>query len=547
MSVNLVAKVINNLKLLKQHPETARFIKHNRRVFPGLGGYAGKNSVVLMEFNTMHANIIASSYLANVLGKDNRAIIKGYSQGAEKGILRWVNSKLHKLFGRHAFGAYSSFGTEDVIAIKLSISQREKAKVLFVDLIEQMVDKRALENLVIRGIWVGDLIYDTYLRKFCKPTIMLDDQIFKDFLLESLELFIFWEDYFNDHDVRAVNVSHCAYNAAIPYRFAIGKNIPAYQVTTNHLYRLSKSHYFAYNDFVYFREGFSTLPEDIKILGLDRARERIQQRFGGEVGVDMPYSTKSAWGHSKHDTLLRESTKKKILVATHCFYDSPHGHGICIFPDFYEWLEFLGKITEVTDYDWYLKTHPDFRAETMEVLQDLMQKYPKFTLLPADASHHQIIDEGIDVALTVYGTIGFEYAALGIPVINCSAVNPHIGYSFNIHPKDEEDYRDILLGLDSLEFEIDRQQVYEYYFMKHLNDSDSQNLFFNDSDATVAEIGGDTARFTPIIYDKWLDEWTESKHQSIISAVRAFTHTGDFRMGEKHFQSEPLAFSVKNS
>ena len=537
MSGNLLARIINNLKLLKLDPVTARFIKHNRRVFTAMDGCAAKQPVVLMEFNTMHCNIIASSYLANVLREDNRAIIKGYSQMAETEILEWVKSKLQRLFGSHALRAYNSFGTEDVIAIKLSISQKEKARDLFVDVMERLIDKRALENLTIRGVWVGDLIYDTYLRRFMKPTINLKNQGFKDFLLVSLELFIFWEDYFKCHDVIAVNVSHCAYNFAIPYRIAIVKNIPAYQVTTNHLYRMSEINYFAYNDFFSFREKFSTLPEDIKTFGLDSAHERIKRRFGGEVGVDMSYSTKSAWGPSKHSSLLRVSAKKKILIATHCFYDSPHGHGISIFPDFYEWLEFLGKMTEVTDYDWYLKTHPDYRPETMSVLQDLMQKYPKFTLLPADASHHQIIEEGIDVALTVYGTIGFEYAALGIPVINCSVNNPHIDYNFNIHPKNEADYKNILLTLKDLEFDIDRQEIYEYYFMQHLNKADTENLFFNDSNATIAEIGGDDARFTPVIYEKWLAEWTEDKHESIISALRAFISSGDYRMGNRHLKS----------
>ena len=166
-----------------------------------------------------------------------------------------------------------------------------------------------------------------------------------------------------------------------------------------------------------------------------------------------------------------------------------------------------------------------------------MQKYPKFTLLPSDASHHQIIEEGIDLALTVYGTIGFEYAALGIPVINCSLINPHIDYNFNIHPKNETDYKNILLTLNDLEFDIDSQQVYEYYFMQHLNVAETENLFFNDSNATIAEIGGDAARFTPIIYERWLAEWTEEKHKTIISALRAFISSGDYRMGDRHFKS----------
>ena len=72
--------------------------------------------------------------------------------------------------------------------------------------------------------------------------------------------------------------------------------------------------------------------------------------------------------------------------------------------------------------------------------------------------------------------------------------------------------------------------------MQHLNKENTENLFFNDSNATIAEIGGDGARFTPIIYEKWLAEWAEDKHQEIISSIRTFTSSSDYRMGEKHFK-----------
>ena len=545
MSFTLINKIIKNLRLLKQHPITTQFIKHNKRVFPVTERFDDKQSIVLMEFNTMNCNIISYSYFANALRIENEAIIKSYMPDSQRGFLRRINFKLFKFFGSDAFGAYTSFGSKDFITIELDPSQMEKAQILFSEVKEKIVDKSALESLVIDGIWIGDLIYDTYLRQFDQPTIVIEDHTFQGFLLESLELFIFWQDFFKTHDVAAVNVSHCAYNSAIPYRIAIEKNIPAYQVTTNHLYKMDKNDYFAYSDHLYFRENFTALSEDIKIRGLEMAKQRIQRRFSGEVGVDMSYSTKSAWGLSRHARLLRKSPRKKILIATHCFFDSPHGYGINIFPDFYEWLEFLGKISEETDYDWYLKTHPDYRLETMEVVKGLVQRFPRFTLLPADASHHQIIKEGIDVALTVYGTIGFEYAALGLPVINCSRVNPHIAYNFNIHPKDKEEYRDLLLDLENLEFEIDTNEVYEYYFMKHLNEDDDENLFFNDTHATQAEIGGYKAMFTPAIYQKWLNEWTERKHKTIMSALQEFIQSGDYRMGIKHYENASRSNSVQ--
>jgi hypothetical protein len=304
---------------------------------------------------------------------------------------------------------------------------------------------------------------------------------------------------------------------------------------------MSKKNYFAYNDFFYFRERFAALPEAVKKAGIEEAKRRLERRFAGEVGVDMAYSTKSAYGASRHTKLLRESPRKKILIATHCFFDSPHSYGNNVFPDFYEWLDFLGKLSEVTDYDWYIKTHPDYLPGTMEIIEGFIAKYPRFTLLPSDASHHQIIAEGIDVALTVYGTIAFEYAALGVPVINNSLNNPHIAYDFNLHSRDVEDYRRLLLGLESLDFHIDKQQVYEYYFMRFMYNT--EDLFFDSYDTTIEKLGGYSGQFTPAVYDKWLEQWTPDKHQSIVSALRTYIQSGDFRMDYHHFGRE---FSVES-
>jgi hypothetical protein len=195
-----------------------------------------------------------------------------------------------------------------------------------------------------------------------------------------------------------------------------------------------------------------------------------------------------------------------------------------------------------TDYDWYIKTHPDFLPGTKEIIDKLVERYPKFTLLPSDASHMQIIAEGIDLALTSYGTIAFEYAALGVLVINASMNNPHIAYDFNLHARDVEHYQELLENLKELHFSIDRQAIYEYYFMRYI--INTENLFFEDYDRAVAEIGGYNFQFTPKIYEKWLAEWLPHRHEEITNALHNFVLSGEFRMDYTFFTRE---FSVVSS
>jgi hypothetical protein len=145
---------------------------------------------------------------------------------------------------------------------------------------------------------------------------------------------------------------------------------------------MSKNNYFAYNDFFYFRERFAALPERVRTPGIEEAKRRIERRFAGEVGVDMSYSTQSAYGASRHVRLLRESDRQKILIATHCFFDSSHSYGKNLFPDFYEWLNFLGEISEQTDYDWYIKTHPDYLQGTKEIIDDFVERFQNWHFCP---------------------------------------------------------------------------------------------------------------------------------------------------------------------
>ncbi|TRZ93415.1 MAG: hypothetical protein D4R84_10350 [Rhodocyclaceae bacterium] len=379
-----------------------KFIAHNEIVFPVNNDVERLKSVVLFELNAMHSAHIAYSYLANVLAANNQAKINAYAQKPLRGLLQQALFKIRKATGQSDFGAYRSFGTTAFVEIALSPKQQVKARELFADIVERLNTKLDIEALTINDVWIGDLVYDTFLMTYKQPTIDRDSPDFKCSLLESIELFVFWQDYLKNNDVRAVNVGHCVYNLAIPLRIAVQRNIPVFQANATHIYRLSKSNLFAYNDFIFFRERFAALPPEVRKAGIAAAQYRIERRFAGEVGVDMAYSTKSAYGALRDARLLRESPRKKILIATHCFFDSPHSYGNNIFPDFYEWLDFLGKMTNETDYDWYIKTHPDYLPGTREVIDSFVAKYPRFTVLPADASHHQIIAEGIDFALTVY-------------------------------------------------------------------------------------------------------------------------------------------------
>ena len=84
-----------------------------------------------------------------------------------------------------------------------------------------------------RPIWTVDnfsLIYDGYLRKYNASTIDIKSEKFKNYLIETISLFYYWFDYFNNNQVKAIIVSHTVYEFGIILRVAIAKEVKAYSV-----------------------------------------------------------------------------------------------------------------------------------------------------------------------------------------------------------------------------------------------------------------------------------------------------------------------------
>jgi hypothetical protein len=368
---------------------------------------------------------------------------------------------------RFFFSVEKSFGCSRFIFFGSKNSREYEVKAQ--DLLKSVSNLKELETLEYQGIVIGDLIYDVYLRKFRKPTIDLTDFG----LVEVTSLFLQHFDQlykrFVKEEVAGVCVSHTVYLLGLPSRIAAFFGVPAFQVTGESIYRITLENTHAYTAFKQYPELFRSLPKEVQIEGKKTAKKRLEMRFAGYVGVDMHYSTVSAYSSSENSVrILRQNSKPHILIAIHDFYDSPHSYGLNLYPDFYQWLLALAEISRKTDYNWYIKTHPDIRGEGHSVIQAFIAENPQFSLISPSTSHHQLIKEGISLALTIFGSIAMEYPYLGKPVINASLNNCHVRYNFSISPKSSEEYENLLMNLDLIQAPDDQESILEYYFIHNL-------------------------------------------------------------------------------
>lgn len=524
--------------LRRQRKDYSRRIKKARREFQQFlrehfpAPTELKGPTVLVEINSMSSSHVAYAYLANVIAEETSGLIKPFAaRGSRRSWLPFVNGKLRPLFVGvwfiQSLRVYRSFGARGLVCPVPTRRERSEAGRIVSEFLKRNPDKRAFEKLEIRGVKIGDLLYDSYLRNYNVPTIDLNTRRLELMLRLSIEEALVWDRFFASANISAVLGSHAGYIAAIPLRFAMARQIPVFEPTIQRIFRLSQERPID-SDFLDFPAIFASFSDEQKEESRLLAKQRLERRFSGEVGVDMAYSTASAYTKVAPERLIENSSRPKVLIAAHCFFDNPHCYGDNLFPDFWEWLEFLGNFSQTVDYDWYIKTHPDVLPGNIEVLSEICSRYSTLKLLPSDASHHQIIEEGIDVALTVYGTIGFEYAYLGVPVINASERNPHIMYGFNFHPKSVSEYENLLRAIPNLTLGNSQDEVAEFYYMKNIYGS--WNLFFDNWESSLNSLGGYTAQFSPVVFEEFLRGLSYLKHKQIKSELRAFFLSTDHRL-----------------
>ena len=81
-------------------------------------------------------------------------------------------------------------------------------------------------------------------------------------------------------------------------------------------------------------------------------------------------------------------------------------------------------------------------------------------MLKPNITHNQLIKNGIDIILTVYGSAAHEYAYKNKIVINASGKNPHSAYNFNLHCNSKKNYNRIIENLDNIKINITNVNIW---------------------------------------------------------------------------------------
>ena len=498
-----------------------KYISHNKKNFRN---YKKKtNFKILVEYNALCDSHIVYSYLSTYLAEKYNCEINSYDSKFQKNFFRIVLLFIKKYYFFSYRRVYNSFGCTHHISPKKindKYTKEIKKKILC-----NIKNKEDIFDIVIENINIGDLIYDGFLRKYNFATIDVKLDIFKGYLLDIIDLFYFWYQYFEKNDIKAVILSHTVYEFGLILRIAINKKIKVFSAGSYLIFSHDRKNQTIY-DMQYYHTEFKKLSEELQRIAINEAKQHMKKKFSGKQTIENKVSNLPPDSSFKKNNfssrILSNNNKKKILIAAHHFSDAPNVYGKFIFNDFYDWVDFLGKKSENTNFEWYIKFHPMEFYENEKTSKYFLDKYKNLKLINKDISHSQLIAEGIDLVLTVYGTIGLEYAYFGIPVINATNNNPHRAYNFNYHAKNIEDYNNAINNFENLSFNYDKNQIYEYFYMRYLN---SFYLFEDE----IKNFSNNIDYQSPAIYNKWLKSFDSCTDKDLKNKIINFVESEKFR------------------
>ena len=539
----MIKKIINFIKkkkIIYEYKQKNKLIFNNH--------YKNSKSEVLVEFNAFHSDHILLSYLSNYFAQKYKSKIIGFHNFSLRvtelnySIIQTVKWNISKFINNNNFGIYKSFGSQNIIRPIISSSQKKRAEKMFSNSIKGIKSKKSISLLKFNKIPFGDLIYDNYMKTNYVPTVNYNSDKFKIFLLDFIKLIIYWKDYFEENDVKAVFGVHAQYSYGIVHRIAVYKNIISVINAEGKLYRLTKKNRFQFNEFLFFKKQFKKLPKKLKLRALKKGQQLIENRLGGATGIKSGHSfiSKSSFSDNfKKRVLVKKNNNLNILITTQDFFDAVNVYGTFFFTDYYEWIKFLAEMSNKTKFNWYIKDHPNYAGKykryqpfTSNITDELCKKYPNLKKIPSDTSHKQIISEGIDYVFTVYGSVQFEYPYYGIPVLTASRSTPTINYDFCIHSKNFNDYKQKILNLKKVKKKIDKKSMQEFYFM---------NLCYHSQDVVYPLYNKFNLKFkkwdlyfSVTFYRFWIDNFNINQHNNILKTIENFIDSNDLTANISH-------------
>ena len=355
---------------------------------------------------------------------------------------------------------------------------RHKDRRLALQLWDEMKGLGHPDQLRAKGIQIGDLVIDSYLRFRPSPRFDINDPFVFMILQQAVRDLDLAFKYFSKSRPRLYLSSYSTYiEHGIPARVAvsIGINVRVYGNFVKFGKKLSANDTYHTADTSQYRLKFEALTNEDKDAALRSAHKQLKHRLSGGIDSATSYMSVSAYSPSGEDI---PNVAGAIVIFLHDFYDSPHIFPDLIFPDFWTWVCFTTQTLSDAGIPFCLKPHPNQILLSKGVLLELKQLFPQVHFISSKINNAELANGHMACGVTVYGTVAHELAYFGIPTITC-ARHPHASFGFCRTAKTVDEYRQMLLSPSILPLskeEMQRQALAFYYMHNLYGTREEQDL-----------------------------------------------------------------------
>ena len=332
-----------------------------------------------------------------------------------------------------------------------------------------------IENYRIKGVHVGDLLFDKYIRsknRFIKPQKHIFSLLYE--ILKAQYLVRKVTHAFDHHKPELVIVTTRAYASlgGIMSRVALRRSIPTWVAGSNYKYKLYRYEDAFQGDYHYslddLHRGFPTNWEGI-------VHNYLESRFKGDL---VQHDVKFAFDPSSDKELIHLQEWQKssgdlplVIIFAHAFSDANNFNGAFSYYSYYEWLKQTLKTIKNNDNCLVVvKPHPsaELYEEDINIYRNLLDEIGvnSFYLLCGKVNTKSVLDIASTI-ITCRGTITLEATALGIPCIT-AACPPFGDFSINHRAYNLDQYKTLLKscteidGPDPYQIELAKRLIYKH-------------------------------------------------------------------------------------
>ena len=471
----------------------ARFAAEHLR--PALAGRRLRRDspIVLIQAHTSPKFHLASSVLAVAVALERNARIVTYELGEPRpSSLRAALTRYRSQARRHRGPERSDRGgaqdwarhfSDDVITIPLRRSDVRRARAIVEEYRSSGPTVEDLALVEVAGINVGEVVIDKVVQKGSVRIDPLEPRLLT-ILREQAARVLALSRWMEHNRVTAMLAIDVAYAPGLSLRLAVHSGIDAFIAHHRQFVHLDGDRPFNGLQSADFPRLMDSLGPGVR----DEVREAGEQFLTARLtpgGTGFSATGVDVWAEERSPFLdaFERRGRRAVLVASHSFYDAQHAGGPFLFSDFFSWLEHLKGIAERTTWLYMVKLHPDSRDTAIgvrEAVEELFQDAENVVVLPQEVTQRQLLEFGIDLVYTIYGTVAMEFPFLGVPALTARIASTHAPYSYALVPNSVEQLERILLDEASWEYPIDRTEIHEYVALQYLARADALVEFLDE-------------------------------------------------------------------